>query len=207
MPDFFSISSKISKSKNVQQKVADKISAKVEKQKEKTLKEFNTHPVTEEIEEGETADNISGTLDGYGNLFSFIGFHAGDDPIERVRDILTTHIRFFRTPINIRNYENGKVNFSFRIRYPELRDFDEDTKYPDGWRDGSWLKGIEQGIYGLQSYLYDPDFGKYVQSRSTAGLQARQGAVMITIRDGKFKNTKYMSTIINNFISNVKSSK
>ena len=40
----------------------------------KLLNEFETHPVTREIEGGPDATNTSGTLGGSGNLFSFLGF-------------------------------------------------------------------------------------------------------------------------------------
>ena len=38
------------------------------------MKEFEEHTVTKEIEEGAGASNISSTLGGYGNLFTYIGF-------------------------------------------------------------------------------------------------------------------------------------
>ena len=47
-----------------------------ERIKRETINEFLRHPVTKEIEAGPTAQNISGTLDGYGNLFSYIGFYT-----------------------------------------------------------------------------------------------------------------------------------
>ena len=57
------------------------------------LLEFNSHPVTKEIEAGPRAQNISGTLGGAGNLFSFIGFDDGDNPIAPVRRILEQSTR------------------------------------------------------------------------------------------------------------------
>ena len=39
------------------------------------IKQFESHPVTKEISGGSSSSNVSGTLGGYGNLFSFIGFH------------------------------------------------------------------------------------------------------------------------------------
>ena len=205
MADFFSIGRKVSKCRKVQKSLADRAEKKVNVQKERTLEEFDNHPVTEELKAGEHSDNISGTLSGYGNLFSFIGFFAGEDPTKIVREILAKNIRFYRTPIRVDNYKNGNSKFTFKIKYPELADFEEDTPFPEDWRNGSWLVGIEQGIYGFQSYLYNPEFETYEQSRSTSGLQAKAGNIIITVRDGKFKNTKYMSEIIRNFITRVKS--
>ncbi|MCP4923918.1 MAG: hypothetical protein GY915_07830, partial [bacterium] len=47
--------------------------------KAEMIKEFLSHPVTQEILEGPNAPNISGTLGGATNLFAFIGFDAGED--------------------------------------------------------------------------------------------------------------------------------
>ena len=59
-----------------------------EKIKREMILEFMNHPVTREILGGPNASNESGTLDGYGNLFSFIGFNEGEDPIEIILDLL-----------------------------------------------------------------------------------------------------------------------
>ena len=45
---------------------------KVEDEQKKLLEEFERHPVTVEISGGTSATNISGTLGGHGNLFSYI---------------------------------------------------------------------------------------------------------------------------------------
>lgn len=52
--------------------------------KNQMIREFLNHPVTKEIKGGPTADNISGTLGGNGNLFSYIGFEEGSDPIDPI---------------------------------------------------------------------------------------------------------------------------
>ena len=54
----------------------------------KLMSEFENHPVTQEIEAGPGTSNISGTLNGYGDLFSYIGFDAGDNPIMAIKIIL-----------------------------------------------------------------------------------------------------------------------
>ena len=42
--------------------------------KQEMIKEFLNHPVTKEIKGGIGSENISGTLGGITNLYSFIGF-------------------------------------------------------------------------------------------------------------------------------------
>ena len=40
------------------------------------MKEFDRHPITRELQQGPSSTNLSGTLGGTGNLFSFIGFYT-----------------------------------------------------------------------------------------------------------------------------------
>lgn len=204
MPNFLSISEKIAKLPQVRERVYDDVQEKVDIAQENVIDAFDNHEITQELENGENSSNLSDTLGGYGNLFSFIGFEAGEDPIGPIRRILETYIKLYKTPTDVRNYHNGQIKFTFRLRYPTLVDFEEDTPYPDGWMEGSWLYGIEHGIYGFQSYLYDPEFEKYTQSRSTTALQAKRDGIMIPIRGGKFQNTKYMTQLLKDFLSEVK---
>jgi hypothetical protein len=60
--------------KSINRACYDLAAKKVEDGKARLLQDLNNHPVTKEIESGETASNVSGTLGGKGNLFSFIGF-------------------------------------------------------------------------------------------------------------------------------------
>lgn len=212
MANFRSIGIKISQSPSVQKILADNFVNRAEEAKNATLQEFDNHPITQELQAGEHADNSSGTLPGLsdhgGNLFSFIGFNAGDDPTGVVREILEEYIRPYRTPTKKQVYSNGDIKFSFRVRVPELGDFEKDTKYPDGWQDGSWLYGIEHGIFGLSYYIYDEEFDTYEQSRSTSGLEAkRKDGTLITVRgSSQSKPSKYISEILRNFVKNLKAS-
>ena len=61
---------------------------KFDEVKEKMIKEFLNHPVSVEISGGASAGNISGTLGGITNLFAFIGFPSGDDPLHPILEIL-----------------------------------------------------------------------------------------------------------------------
>ena len=55
----------------------DEANKVLERAKKIAIKEFNTHPVTRELRAGPEAQNVSNTLGGRGNLFSFIGFMSG----------------------------------------------------------------------------------------------------------------------------------
>ena len=58
--------------------VKKRIFAEFEKIKNQFLAEFSRHPITMELRGGANSSNISGTLGGYGNLYSFLGFDERD---------------------------------------------------------------------------------------------------------------------------------
>ena len=82
------------------------------------------HPVTQEIESGPNGYNQSGTLGGYGNLFSYIGFEEGMSPTEPLRrvlkKILKIHILAFHRFIfskNIKDYTLIEFKTYILIKY------------------------------------------------------------------------------------------
>ena len=58
-------------SKSLKKTGDDIVLKKYEQSKENFFEEFQSHPVTQEIQDGPTASNVSSTLNGIGNLFSF----------------------------------------------------------------------------------------------------------------------------------------
>jgi hypothetical protein len=146
--------------------------------KNQLIQEFLNHPITQEIKAGPNASNSSGTLDGKGNLFSFIGFYEGDDPIQDILNILESiEVRF------VKDIPSGN---QFIVNFPEPNEIFAATPMP--WASGrSWAKGIESGISGLGYYLLR------TSSESRSG-EALQTSVKLT--GGKFKNTKYISALL-----------
>ena len=140
---------------------ADKmIEQKFEKIKTQMLAEFDSHPVTIEIDGGITAQNTSKTLNNITNLYSFIGFEQGDKPTDTVRNILNQSS--YRKSMG----NNSIINYIFEI--PTAQQIFLATPLP--WETGrSWVKGIEEGISGL---------GYYVKirknSRSGLGIQSEE---------------------------------
>lgn len=180
--------SNILKNSKLRLLATDMADSQVEKDKLIFLQEFNSHPVTLEIDSGETASNVSGTLGGYGNLFSFIGFVKGSDPIKPIRELIQK-IKLIRSSIRSRNGSSDSPSFSFSVFVPSKADFENVSKMP--WAAGrSWLLGIERGISGFGSYLNQVFSG----SRSGSGLQAVK-----KIRNYSFKNVSYFSRIYSDF--------
>jgi len=160
-----------------------------EKIKREIIEEFNNHPVTIEMEMGITAENISGTLSGITNLYSFIGFREGEKPVEPIRELLEkSTYRIIRLP------GIAKAKFSFDT--PTAKEIFKETPMPPEWSVGrSWAKGIETGISGIGYYLRTER-----GSRSGFGIQAKNK----TRRGIRFKNIKYISYLINKFEKELK---
>lgn len=160
-----------------------------EKKKEQMLKAFDNHPITRELQSGPTGMNISKTLGGYGNLYSFIGFDSGQDPISVVRQALQIDTRLIRKGV-LKKANNNKVICSFEVRIPSKGELGKLTPMP--WEPGSWLLKTERGISGLGYYIYK----KYIQkSRSGTGAQGKNKILGRTM----YRRTSYISAILNTF--------
>ena len=151
--------------------------------KAEMIKEFLSHPVTQEIMEGPSAANISGTLGGVTNLFAFIGFNAGEQPVGPILNLLEE--------VNItynKEYKEKGIGVSFHVFLPTAEDIFAITPLP--WATGrSWAEGIERGISGL-GYLLRKSGG-----RSGVAVQSRVSKV----RGGRFQNTPYISSFIKRY--------
>ena len=148
----------------------------------KMIANFENHLVTKEIESGPDGYNMSGTLSGYGNLYSFIGFEEGMDPITPIRRILQKSLEIKSLPSGARS-----MITNFLVELPSKQEIIEASPMP--WAEGrSWVEGIEKGISGLGQYLNKVSFS----SRSGEGVQSEN-----KIRGGGFKNSKYLSDILN----------
>jgi len=151
------------------------------------LSNFDSHPVTMEIKGGTSATNISKTLGGIGNLFTYIGFAEGSDPIKNLRDLL----KFY----NIQ-YHNRKNYISIQIEVPTKEEVFIATPMP--WATGrSWARGIERGISGLGQYLVKSK--RMGRSRSGYAIETQA-----PIRGGRFSNTSYISSLLKDYYKNIK---
>ena len=163
--------------------------AKLEKEKLVLVRDFDSHPVTKEIDGGSRASNISGTLGGYGNLFSFIGFPGGSNPTQVVRDLISK-IRLIRSSGKSKVNGPGAV-FAFKVNAPNIDTFKKNTPMP--WTIGrSWLIGIEAGISGFSNFINKA----LSSSRSGGGIQTDS-----KIRDSSFKRTSYFQKIYSAFLN------
>lgn len=170
--------------KEVKKPFRREIDRKFNKIKKEMIKDFLSHPITQELKQGPKGSNISGTLGGTTNLFAFIGFDNGYDPISPILNALQETKIIKDSPET-----NGKSVRRYTIDMPTAKDIFSITPMP--WAVGrSWAKGIESGISGL-GYLLSKS-SKI--SRSGVAIQGNK-----KVRSAKFKNVKYISDLINRY--------
>jgi hypothetical protein len=188
--DWIKMLQDLQKDKDYQKALKSTIDKEFEKIKNKYLLEFDNHPITQEIIAGMqdiNAPNSSGTLGGITNLYSFIGFDKGTDPISPIRILLE------QSSYKILNSTFGAESVVI-FNTPTPKDIFDVTPMP--WASGrSWARGIETGISGLGYYIK-----KLRNSRSGLGVQSQK-----PVRSGaRFQNTKYISDLINRFNNDLK---
>ena len=182
-PEWIKMFRELQADKEYQKIVRSSIEEQFDKIKQKYIEEFLNHPVTQEIKGGISANNISGTLNGITNLYSFIGFDEGTDPIKPIEDLLQKSD--YRIIFN-----NNSIDSTIIFDIPTAAQIFSVTPMP--WAIGrSWARGIETGISGLGYYLK-----KKKNSRSGFGIQSSTNQVRFGV---SYKNTKYISDLINRF--------
>ena len=186
---------KIANSKSVERKMSNIVYKNFERERKKVINEFENHLITKEIELGPDAYNISGTTHGVGNLYSFIGFPQGSNPIEPVRKLMMG-IKISRRPQKTVISKN-KIEKVYKVYSPGMDDFQAATPMP--WESGlSWVRGVESGISGFGHFMATNSPGtegfNFSGSRSGGGLEVRR-----TLTTMGFKPVKYLSLILSNF--------
>jgi len=169
--------------KVVKQPLTKEVKKEFKRIKAEMIKEFLQLPVTQEILQGPYGSNISGTLSGATNLFAFIGFDRGEQPIIPILS------RFEAVNIQYKKALKRKViGAEYYVNLPTPDEIFALTPLP--WAAGrSWAQGIERGISGLGFLLRKNNKG-----RSGAAIQTR-----VKVRGGKFKNVPYMSAFLNKY--------
>tara|TARA_Y100000593_G_scaffold35379_1_gene69258 strand:+ start:2807 stop:3397 length:591 start_codon:yes stop_codon:yes gene_type:complete len=185
------ISQKISRSNGFKKAMMQRATDKFKDVKDTLVSNFNNHPITQEIEGGPGGSNVSGTLGGYGNLFSFIGFHNNSDPIAPLRRLINKNLQLLRGPRT--RITRNRIYQTYKVAYPDIGEF---YKYsPSPWDGRSWIHGVENGLSGFGHYMY----GKFNGSRSGTGVQSTSSK-----RTKSYKAMEYISEILRDFKRDIK---
>lgn len=160
----------------------------LEEKKQEYLNLIAEHPVSQELSAGPDGPNVSRTLNGEGNLYSFIGFENGSKPIEDLLYLIEKNTK-------IKQIDSKGETFKFEVYTPSLDELRSQTPMP--FENGnSWLRGIEKGISGFSNYLYGLLFEN---SRSGGGIQSEN-----KIRRTAYKPVRYFTELYNKFIRSFK---
>jgi len=192
-------------SARTEKRIRDKATIKLDKAVRRFKESVENHPVSAEIAGGPEEENLSGTLGGYGNLFSYIGFENGSDPIGEVLDLIDQHrlsaskrVRKLSTSGKGGPKRGVRFEFSWRVVGMSKSKLFQSTRSTVPWMGKSWLSGIESGISGLGQYLWDEDF-YFDQSRSGTGVQVKN-----RLRSGGYRPVSYISALYNKFSRNIR---
>lgn len=158
--------------------------------KNRLLQEVEAHDVSRELIGGASSTNISGSLGGVdGNLFSFLGFPAGSNPVGDLISFLDQNITFERmSNIDIRGLTRFNARTPSRDMYKQLNLV---------WAPGlSWVLAIEEGnVSNLGSFIYDQNASN---SRSGGGYQIKK-----TLRSANLRATPYVTPLIERFVQRI----
>ena len=189
--NFKSLGKKLQKNKKLQKQIETKVAVALEAKKEKALVELLSHPVSREIQAGPSASNSSGSLGGYGNLFSFIGFSSGSQPVTPLLQLIKSSIKL--ETLRRSKSKGQNIFFGFKVNIPSRAQIANATPMP--WEGGSWVDGVENGMSNFSYYMYK----RFGEGRSGWGFQADH-----ELRMAVFKPTQYVNGILANFREDVR---
>lgn len=163
------------------------------------LKEFDSHPVTRELEDG--PDASSRIIPG-GNLFSLLGFYATQNPAKALRQYLDERIILKRRTQKAKLRGNNLI-FQFPVEIPTLDEVNSavasDPQSKLEWTGRSFTDMIMNGIPGIPNYLFRifPSLGS-PPSRSGTAIQTKN-----KVGSGSFRGVKYINELLRVFKASI----
>lgn len=151
---------------------------------------YETHPVTLELRAGADSERPSAFINyggnrGNGNLFTFLGFYEGSDPLDQLDNMI------YRKIIVPSASPRGLV-YNFSIRIPSVEEAQQRTQNLP-WTDASWVQLIENGLpNNIMHYVVFPEGA--TSSRSNKGLQIESMNLQ-----SDFAPVPYISELVDNF--------
>jgi hypothetical protein len=189
--------------KLVTPKIAPLFNKQFAEAKKQMLKDFDNHPVTEEILAGPELQNSQFVDTSHGgNLFSFLGFDEGENPVEDLREILDEET--VKGSIE-QTIGNDSIKYKMEVSVPNMDDIKSQTQNLSRWSTRSWVDAIQRGIRGFPSYLFNALGFKGSASGTAIEAKNKKTGSTVNVRGGSFKGVKYLSTILQDFKDNIRS--
>jgi hypothetical protein len=174
---------RLTNSKSLQNLAYGAAIKKSERLKKELVEEFDQHPVTKELEQG--TSGTSSLLGGRGNLFGFLGFNEGQNPIQILRTQIKSSIKITNPKGRVKKLTDTSFIYSFDISVPSDSQVYKVT--PLQWSTKSWVKGVEKGITNYANTLFRPS----KNSRSGIAIQSERKIGFI-----KFRPTPYITDML-----------
>jgi len=174
-------------------KVRPFIELDYETKKEQFMEAFNADPVTQEIEGGPSAySRVNSLAMAGGNLFSFLGFDAGQEPIEALREYFDRSIELGRTRAG--QVRGTKVVFSTPVKFPTVTEVDgyvgSTSETQLEWTSRPFTSLLANGVPGLPNFLFNEN-KNFPSSRSGPAIQAKG-----QLREGSLGAIKYIGPLL-----------
>jgi len=112
--NYSAVRNKVKNSPKFETTIDKKVKKNFEQLRSNFIQDFENHPVTQEIDQGPTASNSSGTLNGIGNLFSYIGFQRGSNPVKPVKDFIRNAFKLDKLKSKT---AGNKIQMNYKISY------------------------------------------------------------------------------------------
>jgi hypothetical protein len=195
--------------KAIQKEIENLVKSEFESQKAQMIQGFFQDEISREIKDPELG-NISKTLGGYGDLFGFIGFFAGSDPVQEASEVIfgKTELKSIQIEriynrdargrfTSGRRYRNVKISFTS----PTLDDFDDTSqRVVRDYSGRNWIKGVEKGISGFNRYA------NYPRGESGRGVELRGAIKNPSVARPEISNYKprgYVTPLIQEFVKKI----
>lgn len=180
----------IDKDPKIRKIVDDYVFSIFQRNKKVLLTEFLNHKITVELKNGPNAENISGTLDGNGNLFSFLGFFSGKNPTSDLENLLKS--------LSIRKTTRRGNVIYYAIKLPTKSQISDLTKMEWGSRT-SWAYAVENGNFNGDAALSHYIYKTWLKGRSKTGIQIKG-----EYSESSFSPRPYITPILDNFRERMK---
>lgn len=157
--------------------------------------EFFQDPVALELEGGNQEARTQTVLpEGYGNLFSFLGFDKGMDVITPLVEKIQEKTKVVNNPTV--ELAGDQYVFSFPVRVPTMEEMEAAAPQPGGandkWDSRPWIRVLEEGIPGFAFFLHSKKtLPPESNSRSTRGIQLKK-----SLRFGNVGKIRFISRLL-----------
>lgn len=161
-------------------------------EKKGLMAEFDSHPVTRELNAGpDASSNIIQTTKG-GNLYSLLGFVDKVKPAQELRNALENGITKGR--VTKTQKTKNVLGYNLEVRMPTLEELRRKTELLT-WTTRSFIDLIEKGVGNFSRYLFDKSGRLRKYSRSGTAIQVKDRKM----RDDEFNGVEYVTAMIKKF--------